>query len=362
MRQDDLLETVREGNIWFKKLNHRLIDEIRKGLATDVSDEDAAHALLYLLIDDLPHPPDHGILDNPEAGAVLRCIVSVLWRLGIEFEPPFHDKHEYEIFRRTNNYGGEDELMLVFAPVRQALDRRDRLHAGGGIRGLRGDLRTLIFAAEYKPEIVWRDVAAGTIEITKNKQHCLLYDRPVGPQGLTWGELLHWWRHQDGNYALPEKVLRTALRDRLVRSLKKNEPEQLVLDSYWRLSQNKGFDAFPALLPQVFLHFDPIAQDQRRQRVEGQVLPRQRMDFLLLAPGGRRYVLEVDGKHHYSRDGVPAPDLYAEMVREDRRIRLQGYEVYRFGGAEFRDAKAAETMLSEFFRELLGGMRSEGSF
>jgi hypothetical protein len=26
------------------------------------------------------------------------------------------------------------------------------------------------------------------------------------------------------------------------------------------------------------------------------------------------------------------------MVEEDRRLRLQGYELYRFGGAEFPDA------------------------
>ncbi|MES0838362.1 hypothetical protein [Nocardiopsis tropica] len=357
MRQDDLFEMVREGSYWIKKLNHRLIDEIRRGLATDISDDDVAHALLYLLIDDLPLHPEHdGLLDNPDTGAVIRCLTAVLWRLGIEFKPPFHDKRGYESFCMTNNNGLNTDLTLVFAPARESLERRDRLHGGGGLRGLRGELRNLIFAAQYKPEIVWRDVTAGTIEITKNKQHCLLYDRPVGTQGLTWGELLDWWRRQDGNYTLSEKALCTTLRDCLMRSLNKNEPEQLMLDFYWRLSLNKGFGASPALLPQVYLHFDPLTQQQRIQRSEGQVLPRQRMDFLLLAPGGHRYVLELDGKQHYSRDGVPAPDLYAEMVREDRRIRLQGYEVYRFGGAEFCNAKSAETMLGEFFRELLGGV------
>ncbi|MFC9751233.1 hypothetical protein ACFQ7N_19230 [Streptomyces niveus] len=83
------------------------------------------------------------------------------------------------------------------------------------------------------------------------------------------------------------------------------------------------------------------------------MLTRQRMDFLMLAPGGRRYVLELDGKEHYSRDGKAAPDLYADMVREDRRIRLEGYEVYRFGGAEFVDREAAKVMLRGFFDQLL---------
>jgi len=34
-------------------------------------------------------------------------------------------------------------------------------------------------------------------------------------------------------------------------------------------------------------------------------------------------------------EGRPSPARYAEMVREDRRIRLAGYGLYRFGGHEF---------------------------
>jgi hypothetical protein len=41
------------------------------------------------------------------------------------------------------------------------------------------------------------------------------------------------------------------------------------------------------------------------------------------------------------------------MVAEDRSLRLAGYEVYRFGGEEMRDADRATTMLSEFFEALL---------
>jgi hypothetical protein len=39
-------------------------------------------------------------------------------------------------------------------------------------------------------------------------------------------------------------------------------------------------------------------------------------------------------------------------MRADRRLRLAGYEVYRFGGYEVRDAPAAEETVREFFREL----------
>ncbi|MFE2541884.1 hypothetical protein [Actinacidiphila glaucinigra] len=353
MRQDDFFETIDHGQYKSKSLNHQLIDEIRRGVAESVRDEDAAYAFSYLLVDDLPRDPDHeGMLDNAETGAVIRCFKAVLWRLGIEFELPFHDKRGYNWFVADNNNRLNTVLSTVFASVRESLERRERMHLGGGLRGLRGDLRNLIFGATHKPEIVWRDVAAGTIEITKNKQYCLLYDRPVDTSGLTWGQLTEWWRLHDGNYALPGEALHTALRSRLARSL--NEPEQLMFDTYWQFSVGRGFADTPALLPQVYLHYDPLTQNQRMNRAEGQVLARQRMDFLLLAPGGRRYVLEVDGKHHYSREnGQAAPELYADMVREDRRIRLQGYEVYRFGGAEFVNRQVVGAMLREFFGELL---------
>ncbi|MDT0568624.1 hypothetical protein RM704_14300 [Streptomyces sp. DSM 3412] len=40
------------------------------------------------------------------------------------------------------------------------------------------------------------------------------------------------------------------------------------------------------------------------------------------------------------------------MVAEDRRLRLKGYEVYRFGGYEL-GRKGAADMLRQFFNQLL---------
>jgi hypothetical protein len=58
------------------------------------------------------------------------------------------------------------------------------------------------------------------------------------------------------------------------------------------------------------------------------------MDFLILFSSRHRVVLEVDGKHHYANGDTASPALYSEMVSEDRRLRLAGYEVYRFGGTK----------------------------
>jgi len=77
------------------------------------------------------------------------------------------------------------------------------------------------------------------------------------------------------------------------------------------------------------------------------------MDFLLLVPGGGRVVIEVDGKQHYAEGDAASPRLYSQMVAEDRRLRLRGYEVYRFGGFELSQP-SAPTMLRTFFTDLLG--------
>ncbi|SEE62475.1 DUF559 domain-containing protein [Streptomyces sp. TLI_105] len=77
------------------------------------------------------------------------------------------------------------------------------------------------------------------------------------------------------------------------------------------------------------------------------------MDFLLLLPHRVRLVLEVDGQQHYSANGKANPELYAQMVSEDRQLKLSGYEVYRFGGHEL-DQNAGPRVVAGFFRELFG--------
>lgn len=43
---------------------------------------------------------------------------------------------------------------------------------------------------------------------------------------------------------------------------------------------------------------------------------------------------------------------YAELVAEDRELRLHGYEVYRFGAAELVDLNLARQWLSAFLNRL----------
>jgi hypothetical protein len=129
--------------------------------------------------------------------------------------------------------------------------------------------------------------------------------------------------------------------------------EEVVLRTYSeRYGGDDGFK-LPALVPQVYLHYDPYTKAELGP--EGVVLGRQRMDFLMLFADRSRAVIEIDGRQHYSsgaRLEKPDPDRYAEMVREDRALRLRGYEVFRFGASELGGQTGADAV-NAFFDALL---------
>ena len=92
-----------------------------------------------------------------------------------------------------------------------------------------------------------------------------------------------------------------------------------------------GFDV-PALIPQVYLHFDPVTQQARRASASGSPLARQRMDFLLLFSDRQRVVIEVDGKQHYAKGSTASPELYSRDGRRGPPTtpgRLRGLSVRR---------------------------------
>ncbi len=216
--------------------------------------------------------------------------------------------------------------------------------------GVAGSPKNIIFAADGpKPGLVFDDAINNAIRIVENAQHCLVYDQPLDGGGLSWRTLVGWWSRIGSAPSDDEHATARSLYGRLARSVS-NGPERTILDAYASLYGTRGFD-IPALLPQVYLHYDPRSKFERGPQPP---LSRQRMDFLMLMPGQRRVVLELDGKQHYADGDRASPSRYAEMVREDRRLRLQGYEVYRFGGHEFRDQNRGASMLHGFFDRLLG--------
>jgi AbiJ N-terminal domain 3 len=237
------------------------------------------------------------------------------------------------IARRVAEDFGDDELLKLvdFAEP-----------AAGGVSGV---AKRLMFATTQKPELVFIDAINSDTEIVRNKDDFLDYRRPIGSAGLSWQDLVSWW--SDDHPGGDNRFAANTLYQRLLSCLgTEDNPERLFLRVYKELYKSQGFH-LPALLPQVYLQLDP------RGRSDG-TLAYQRVDFLLFMPNRHRVVLELDGAHHYSsKDGMPSPRNYAKMVREDRRIRLRGYELYRFGGAEMLPEALPEAMLRSFFRDLL---------
>ncbi|TQF04397.1 hypothetical protein E6W39_21950 [Kitasatospora acidiphila] len=217
--------------------------------------------------------------------------------------------------------------------------------------GVAGQPKNLIFAADGpKHQLVLSDAINNDIEVVANDQFCLVYDRPLDAGGLTWRQLTEWWAAREGLEAWTETAVSQNLYARLAQSLD-NDAEKLILRRYSQRYVDNGPD-IPALIPQVYLHYDPYTR--RELGPKGSTLRRQRMDFLLLFPNRIRIVIELDGAQHYSdlETKRADPDRYAELVAEDRQLRLRGYEVYRFGGAELVNRASASALLDDFFAQL----------
>jgi very-short-patch-repair endonuclease len=209
-----------------------------------------------------------------------------------------------------------------------------------------GRPKNLIFASSVKPDLRFRDAVNNDIEIVTNAEKVLVYDRPISVEGLRWRDLQAWWSETKGIDS--EDVAKRTLYRRLRDSLPKNSPAQVLLFDAFHHGFSNTVPSLPALLPEVWLHWDPKMVRERG----ADALLRFRMDFLLLLPHGVRIVLEVDGKHHYARDNGQADSArYAATVAADRDLKLAGYEVFRFGTEELQ-GEAARGLVKKFFDTL----------
>ena len=224
--------------------------------------------------------------------------------------------------------------------------------------GVQGAVKNIIFAAKYKPEIVFDDALNNDIRITKNANQCLIYNRAIPQSGLMWSELVAWYSAESGITENQEVALIKRLCDCLDVSFKasgqKSGPETWMLQAYYELKKELRID-LPALLPQVYLYYDPLTQRERGYKL----FEHQKMDFLMIFSHRDRVVIEIDGKQHYAVEDKASPKLYSDMVKAHREMSLFGYDVYRFGGYEFFGAdsdevrkKAVLDNLKQFFIRL----------
>ncbi len=221
------------------------------------------------------------------------------------------------------------------------------------LTGVKGKVSSIVFAAIQKPDILLTDVLNKDIQIPVDESKYLLYDEEIGVDGLTWDRLQEWY---DGNHSQGENSLIDGLEEAVKHC--GSRPEELFFDAYLEIVEAYE-NRIPALLPQVYLYYDSKVQKERTERI----FDHQCMDFLMLFSESQRVVIELDGVQHYSegtvqfeseqyRRSLASPSKYASMVSAQREMTLSGYEVYRFGGYEFRDQEKAKLMLKEFFADL----------
>ncbi len=210
----------------------------------------------------------------------------------------------------------------------------------------KGRPKNLIFASSEKPDLRFKDALDNDIEIVSNADKVLVYDRPIGNEGLRWNDLQQWW--SETKQISDATVAKRSLYKRLKACLPDSSPPQVVLFEAFFEGFRQAIPSLPILLPEVWLHWDPRTVKERGL----DALLRFRMDFLLLLPHGVRIVIEVDGKHHYADDsGCADVKRYAQMVYADRELKLAGYEVFRFGATELQ-APTAKADVKAFFEAL----------
>lgn len=210
----------------------------------------------------------------------------------------------------------------------------------------KGRPKNLIFASPDKPDLRFRDALDNDVEIVSNADKVLVYDRPIGNDGLCWNDLQQWWAETE--QITDAEQAKRSLYARLKGSLPCDSPPQTLLFVAFFEGFGSAVPKLPTLLPEVWLHWDPRTVKERGP----DALLRFRMDFLLLLPQGVRVVIEVDGKHHYA-DSAGNADVqrYAQMVQADRELKLAGYEVFRFGAAELQ-TPTAKADVKAFFEAL----------
>lgn len=213
------------------------------------------------------------------------------------------------------------------------------------IGGVNSEIKNIIFASiKQKPDIVIHDTLSNNIKIINDDDNdCLIYNLPIRKNGLSWHNLVTWWNESNEDYSLEKE---RELYIRLNQSLD-SEPEKVFMHEYYKICKGTS-NNFPALLPQVYCHYDPRSAKMRG----GQVYVHQRMDFLILITDTQRVVIEIDGQQHYSENKAASPKLYSAMVKDDRNLKLYGYDVYRFGGYEFIDIENPQQMIKEFIGAL----------
>ncbi len=129
------------------------------------------------------------------------------------------------------------------------------------VRGVGGRPKNLIFASRGpKPEIAFADAINNDIVILSGEESCLVYDRPISSKRLLWSELVAWWGE------VTPAANAASLGARPQESLA-SDAERKLFATYFKTYRSDLGEALPALVPQVYLHYDPAVVRTLRHRL-----------------------------------------------------------------------------------------------
>jgi very-short-patch-repair endonuclease len=320
----DLFVTYRSSDL-FAHWTGVDLDKLEKHVCRNPGDWSVEDLLGFLDAFEISSRRFSKLLEGLSHGDIQNCL-----ERQMVFVNKVNSRLKFEGFelREVGTSGGYPEFKVLPATERPA-----------------GKPKNLIFASSEKPDLRLGNALSNDIEIVTNSDKVLVYDQPIDRGGLNWQQLQDWWR--DTNGMVDDAQAKKSLYFRLLKSLPKSSPPQEnFFTSYFEIYKEL-IPSLPALLPEVWLHWD--AKTVRERGVNA--LPRSRMDFLLLLPNDVRVVIEIDGKEHYSNGELACPKKYSEMVNADRILKLDGYQVFRFGGYELNEKNAIE-MVKEFWNRL----------
>lgn len=192
-------------------------------------------------------------------------------------------------------------------------------------------IKNIVFAANgSKPDIVVDNALENSVRIV-DAGDALIYGDGIPEKGLSWLDLAKWYEQFES------EDTQNKLAERLSSSLD-SPPEKLFFNAYCDFIIKHGRD-LPALIPQVYLYYDPKTKSARYGKP---IFEHQRMDFMFIISREHRVVIEIDGMQHYSGDKIIGGtyyrcadvDRYAAMMKAHREMVLDGYDVYRIGGKE----------------------------
>jgi hypothetical protein len=109
--------------------------------------------------------------------------------------------------------------------------------------------KNIIFASPIKPDIRFRDAVDNDIEIVSNAEDCLVYEKPIGVEGLRWRELQQWW--SEASKQDDQQIAKKTLYHRLLSCFPKSSPPQRLLFESFYQAFGSAIPDLPALLPEV---------------------------------------------------------------------------------------------------------------